>query len=72
MRLLDFNLSAVFCGHFHGYTERYFGNTPITTDRCCARVRANHDGSTEKGWFFCRAKATGEVTREFIAFDPPA
>ena len=24
-RLLEFNLGAVFCGHFHGYTERDFG-----------------------------------------------
>ena len=23
-RLLEFNLGAVFCGHFHGYTERDF------------------------------------------------
>ena len=71
-RLLEFNLGAVFCGHFHGYTERDFGNALITTDRCCARVRGNHDGSKEKGWFVCRAEASGDVTREFIAFQPTA
>ena len=70
-RLLEFNLGAVFCGHFHGYTERTFGNALITTDRCCARIRFNHDGSKEKGWFVCRAQTSGEVTREFIAFQPP-
>lgn len=70
-RFLEFNLGAVFCGHFHGYTERSLGNALITTDRCCARICANHDGSKEKGWFVCRAKASGEVTREFIEFKPP-
>jgi hypothetical protein len=67
-RFFEFNLGAVFCGHFHGYTERRLGDALITTDRCCARVRANHDGSKEKGWFVCRATASGQVTREFIEF----
>jgi 3',5'-cyclic AMP phosphodiesterase CpdA len=70
-RFLDFNLCAAFCGHFHGYTERQFGETFITTDRCCSRVRANHDGTKEKGWFVCNATAAGEVTRAFIEFKPP-
>jgi len=67
-RFFEFNLGAIFCGHFHGYTERRLGDALITTDRCCARVRANHDGSKEKGWFVCRATASGQVTREFIEF----
>ena len=71
-RFLGFHLGAVFCGHFHGYTERPFGKAVITTDRCCSRVRANHDGSKEKGWFLCRANAAGQVTREFIEFKPSA
>jgi predicted MPP superfamily phosphohydrolase len=71
-RFHEFHLGAVFCGHFHGYTERPLGSALITTDRCCSRIRANHDGSKEKGWFVCRAKASGEVTREFIEFKPPA
>jgi Icc-related predicted phosphoesterase len=69
-RFLEFNLGAVLCGHFHGYTERRLGTALMTTGRCCARVRANHDGSKEKGWFVCRAAASGEVTREFIEFKP--
>jgi Calcineurin-like phosphoesterase len=69
-RFLEFNLGAVFCGHFHGYTERALGEALITTDRCCSRVRANHDGSKEKGWFVCRATSAGEVTREFVEFKP--
>jgi len=69
-RFLEFNLGAVFCGHFHGLTERTLGAATITTDRCCSRVRANHDGSKEKGWFVCRATASGEVTRQFVEFKP--
>lgn len=70
VRFLEFNLGAVFCGHFHGYTERTFGEAVITTDRCCSRVRANHDGTKEKGWFLCHASSFGEVTREFVEFKP--
>ena len=69
-RFLEFNLSAAFCGHYHGFTERTSRAATITTDRCCARVRGNHDGSKEKGWFVCRAKASGEVTRRFVEFKP--
>ena len=53
---LEFNLGAAICGHFHGYTERWRGNTSITTGRCCARVRNNHDGTKEKGWLVCHAR----------------
>jgi predicted MPP superfamily phosphohydrolase len=66
-RFLNFNLQAVFCGHFHGFTQRQFGHAIVTTDRCCARLRNNHDGTPDKGWFVCRA-AKGEVTRTFVKF----
>jgi hypothetical protein len=69
-RFLEFNLSAAFCGHYHGFTERTLRATTITTDRCCSRVRGNHDGSKEKGWFVCRAIPSGEVTRKFVEFSP--
>ena len=69
-RFLEFNLSAAFCGHYHGLTERPLRAATITTDRCCSRVRGNHDGSTEKGWFVCRATASGELTRRFVEFRP--
>ena len=69
-RFLEFNLSAAFCGHYHGLTERTLRAATITTDRCCSRVRGNHDGSKEKGWFVCRATASGEVTRRFVEFEP--
>lgn len=68
-RFLDFNLRAVFNGHFHGYTERQFHAATITTDRCCALKRDNHDGTKEKGFFVCTAK-NGQVSRRFVEVSP--
>jgi 3',5'-cyclic AMP phosphodiesterase CpdA len=65
--LSEFNLQAVFCGHFHGYTARPFQQAVATTDKCCSRVRPNHDGTPEKGWFVCQA-SRGEVKRRFVEF----
>ncbi len=61
----DYNLQAVLNGHYHAYTERTAGAVTITTDRCCSRVRFNHDGSTQKGWFVCTAKE-GKIQRRFV------
>jgi predicted MPP superfamily phosphohydrolase len=61
----DYNLQAVFNGHFHSTTLRHSGHATLTTNRCCSFRKANHDGSKEKGYFLCKAKA-GEVTREFV------
>ena len=69
-RFLDFNLSAAFCGHYHGLTEQTLHGATIATGRCCSRVRGNHDGSREKGWFVCRAMASGELERRFVEFKP--
>jgi hypothetical protein len=68
-RCYGLNLQAVFCGHFHGFTERPFRQSIITTDKCCARVRSNHDGSPEKGWFVCQA-LNGGIKRRFVEFCP--
>jgi 3',5'-cyclic AMP phosphodiesterase CpdA len=68
-RCYGLNLQAVFCGHFHGFTERSFRHSTITTDKCCSRVRSNHDGTPEKGWFVCQA-ANGEIKRRFVEFCP--
>ncbi|HWQ91880.1 MAG TPA: metallophosphoesterase [Clostridia bacterium] len=65
-RFQPFNLVAVFSGHFHGLTEHQFGQTMLTTNRCCAIGRNNHDGSAEKGYFLCTAK-DGQITRQFVA-----
>jgi predicted MPP superfamily phosphohydrolase len=70
-RCSGLNLQAVFCGHFHGFTECPFQKSIITTDRCCSRVRFNHDGTPEKGWFVCQA-VNGEIKRRFVEFHPPA
>jgi predicted phosphodiesterase len=64
-RFRDFNLQAVFSGHFHGFTERKVRTTTLTTNRCCSFSRRNHDGSKEKGFFLCQAK-DGRITRTFV------
>lgn len=66
-RCLQLNVRAIFNGHFHGYTLRQVNDAILTTDRCCSRVRANHDGTPEKGWFVCQA-SDGDVTRRFVEF----
>lgn len=68
-RFKDFNIVSVFNGHFHGYTERTVGQTVFTTNKCCSIARGNHDKTTEKGYFVCRAK-DGRIEREFIEVKP--
>ena len=63
--LKDFNLQAVFNGHYHAYTERRVWQATLTTDKCCSFHHANHDGSKEKGYFLCRAK-DGRIERTFV------
>jgi 3',5'-cyclic AMP phosphodiesterase CpdA len=58
---------AIFSGHFHGFTECEHGGAHLTTDRCCSRVRSNHDGTKEKGYFVCTV--TGEtLERRFVEY----
>lgn len=65
-RLRDFNVRHLFNGHWHGYSEMLCCNeTPVTTNRCCSRVRENHDGSPLKGWFVCQARQ-GNIARRFV------
>ncbi len=64
-RFKEFNLKAVFNGHFHSSTERQVGAVTLTTNRCCAFRKKNHDGTKEKGYFLCRAK-DGKVERRFV------
>jgi predicted MPP superfamily phosphohydrolase len=66
-RFMPYNLQAVFCGHFHGFTERQRGDITLTTNRCCALKRDNHDGTKEKGYFLCTAR-DGRISRSFIEF----
>jgi hypothetical protein len=69
-RFKPYNLQAVFCGHWHGFTERHFGVVPVTTNKCCALKRDNHDGTKEKGWFLCTAGG-GTITRTFVEAKSP-
>lgn len=64
-RFGQLNIVAVFNGHFHGFTERKVDETVFTTNKCCSIARGNHDKTTEKGYFLCRAN-DGRIEREFI------
>ena len=64
-KFLEFNLQATLSGHWHGFTEKKLHNSTLTTNRCCSRVRGNHDGTKEKGWFVCETK-DGALTRRFV------
>jgi len=66
--LAGHNLKHIFSGHFHGLTERTAGAVGLTTDRCIAFSRGNHDGSKEKGYFQCRVK-NGRLAYEFVEFE---
>jgi 3',5'-cyclic AMP phosphodiesterase CpdA len=68
-RFRQFNLVAVFNGHYHGFTEHKSRRSTITTNRCCAISRDNHDGTKEKGYFLCTAQ-NGRMRREFIEVKP--
>jgi len=68
-RFRDYNLQAVFNGHYHGYTEHVFHAATVTTDKCCALKRQNHDGTKEKGFFVCTAR-NGRISRRFVEVSP--
>jgi hypothetical protein len=68
-RFKEFNLQAVFNGHFHALTERRVGRTLLTTNRCCSFSRENHVGPKEKGYFLCHAR-DGKVERTFVQVKP--
>lgn len=61
----DYNLQAVFNGHFHSKTERSWQEATLTTNTCCSFHRANHDFDPRKGYFLCKAK-DGKIDREYI------
>ena len=61
------NVRAFYSGHFHGFTECARGRAHLTTDRCCALKRKNHDGSKEKGYFVCTVNGDA-LAREFVEY----
>lgn len=66
-RFREYNLRGVFGGHHHGYTENKVRGTDVVTNRCCSRVRGNHDGTKEKGYWMVTA-ADGTLERAFVEF----
>jgi hypothetical protein len=68
-RFKDYNLRAVFGGHWHALTERHLGAVALTTNRCCAISKGNHDGSPEKGYFLAHAR-DGKVEYRFVEVKP--
>jgi len=68
-RFREFNLQAVFSGHYHGFTERHAEKIVLTTNRCCSLKRDNHDGTKEKGYFVCTAR-DGQIQRSFVEYKP--
>jgi hypothetical protein len=69
-RFAGFNLKGVFGGHHHAFTERRFQGAEVVTDRCCSRLRDNHDGSKAEGYWLVTA-VNDRLAREFIEFPPP-
>jgi 3',5'-cyclic AMP phosphodiesterase CpdA len=64
-RLTDYNLRAVYSGHYHAFTEKTSGDAVLTTNKCCAFSKGNHDGTREKGYFLVAAK-DGKLERRFV------
>jgi predicted phosphodiesterase len=69
-RFKKYNLQAVFCGHFHGFTERRVGGVSCTTNCCCSFRSGNHDSTKDKGFFLCHAK-DGKLKRTFVKVKTP-
>jgi 3',5'-cyclic AMP phosphodiesterase CpdA len=68
-RLIGHNLRGVFGGHFHGRTSHARGAVELRTCACVARVRDNHDGAPEKGYFVVDGDAQGALDVKFVRFE---
>jgi 3',5'-cyclic AMP phosphodiesterase CpdA len=69
-RLRGHDLRRVFCGHWHGWTERKNKGVSVTTGRSCSWWRGNHDGSKLHGYFLCRVSGD-EVSHDFVPVQAP-
>ena len=74
--LAALNLRIVFSGHFHGFTESvapapHPAHLKLLTNRCCSRTRELHDGTSQRGFFRCRANADQSVDYTFIDLGQP-
>jgi predicted phosphodiesterase len=61
------DVRAFFSGHFHGYSACQRGAATVTTNRCCALKRNNHDGTKPKGYFVCEI-VEGALVRRFVEY----
>jgi 3',5'-cyclic AMP phosphodiesterase CpdA len=61
----EYNVRAIFNGHYHAQTEKTINDYLVTTGRCCSFRASNHDGSKQKGFFSCQAK-NGKIERKFV------
>lgn len=66
-RFRHHNLQAVFSGHWHGETLRQVDDFFLTTGRCCALKRHNHDGTKPKGYVVCEA-VDGRIVWRFVEY----
>ncbi len=67
-RFTNHNLRGVFGGHFHGRTSTPRGDIGLVTNACVARVRDNHDGTSEKGYLVVDGAPDGRLTSTFVEF----
>jgi 3',5'-cyclic AMP phosphodiesterase CpdA len=63
------DVRSFFSGHYHAYTECRQGTATVTTNRCCALKRNNHDGTKQKGYFVCEV-VEGALVRRFVEYNP--
>jgi len=66
-KFAGWDVRAMFSGHFHGFTECEQGAAKLTTNRCCALKRNNHDGTKAKGYFVCEVQ-DGTLIRRFVEY----
>jgi 3',5'-cyclic AMP phosphodiesterase CpdA len=65
--LKEHMLRGIYGGHYHGYTLCDFMGTQAVTNRCCSRLRDNHDKTKAEGYWLCTARGD-QFTREFESF----
>ena len=71
-RLKPYNLRSIYSGHWHGISEFHVNHgVPASTDRCASWWRANHDFSSEHGYYLCTARQ-GTISHRFIYVPVPS
>ena len=67
-RFEPLNLRGVFCGHYHANTVSLRSDFEIVTCAGLGCVRANHDGTKEKGYLVIEGSTEGRLIRTFVPF----